>query len=306
MIENATTNGFDMATFINTALNRANDENWGGSNGFFWILFMMMLFGRNGNWGWGGDGCSCDIQNAMEAAVNKARANELSDQVVLEAVNGNKTAIAQLATTLNSDINTVQTTLNQLATAIQNVGSQVGMNTQQIINAIQLGNQSIIQQLCSCCCDLKERLATGFGDLKATMIDKSNAAVIQNMQQTTELSGVMNAGFALMGNRFTEQAAATTKGFQEIKDLLNQSKIDALQEKVTQLQNAADNAAQTAYMQNYVTGLMAPLQATVNCINAKVPPAPVPTYPAPQYANGYAYGIIPTNNCMGGGCNCGA
>lgn len=302
MIENATTNGFDMATFINTALNRANDENWGGSNGFFWILFMMMLFGRNGNWGnWGGEGCSCDIQNAMEAAVNKARANELSDQVVLEAVNGNKTAISQLATTLNCDVNSIQTALAQLSTAVQSVSNQVGLTSQQIINAVQMGNQNIIQQLCSCCCDTKQVI----GDLKATLIDKSNAAVIQNMQQTNELTGVMNAGFALMGNRFTEQAAATTKGFQEIKDLLNQSKIDALQEKVTQLQNAADNAAQTAYMQNYVTGLISPLQATINCINSKVPPIPVPTYPAPQYASGYAYNIVPTSNCAGG-CNCGA
>lgn len=306
MTETTTPNGFDMATFINTALNRANEDGFNGSNGFFWILFMMMLFGRNGNWGnWGGEGCSCDIQNAMEAAVNKARANELSDKVVLEAVNGNKTAISQLATTLNSDVNTIQTTLNQLAAAIQGVSNQVGLTSQQIINSIQLGNQNIIQQLCDCCCQTKTALATGFGDIKATMIDKANAAVIQNMQQTNELTGVMNAGFALMGNRFTEQATATAKGFQEIKDIMAQSKIDALQEKVTQLQNASDNAAQTAYIQNYVTGLITPLQAAINCINSKVPPTPIPTYPAPQYANGYAYGVIPVNNCNGG-CNCGA
>lgn len=304
MVENTTPNGFDMATFINTALNRANDEGFGGGNGFFWILFLLMLLGRDGNWGMGGKdacGCNCGIQNAVDAAINKARANELSDQVVLEAVNGNKTAISQLATTLNCDVNSIQTALSQLQTAVQGVGNQVGLSSQQIINAVQLGNQNIIQQLCSCCCDTKQVI----GDLKATLIDKSNAAVIQNMQQTTELTGVMNAGFALMGNRFTEQAAATAKGFQEIKDIMAQSKIDALQEKVTQLQNASDNAAQTAYIQNYVTGLITPLQAAINCINSKVPPTPVPTYPAPQYANGYAYNVIPVNNCNGG-CNCGA
>lgn len=300
MVENAT-NGFDMATFINTALNRANEDGFGNGNGLFWLLFVLLLTGRNG-WNGGCDGGNIPaINDAVEAAVAKGRANDLSDKIVLEAVNGNRLAISELAAKLNCDTNTIQTILNQISMAIQGVGNQVGLTSQQIINAVQLGNQNIIQQLCSCCCDTKQVI----GDLKATMIDKANAAVIQNMQQTNELTGVMNAGFALMGNRFTEQAAATTKGFQEIKDLLNQSKIDALQEKVTQLQNAADNAAQTAYMQNYVTGLVAPLQSTINCINAKVPPVPVPTYPAPQYATGYAYNIVPTSNCAGG-CNCGA
>lgn len=299
MVENVT-NGFDMATFINSALEKYNNDGFGGNNGFFWIFFLLLLYGRNGGWGNDG-GCNCNgnaaaINDAVEAAIAKGRANDLSDKIVLEAVNGNRTAIAELSSKLNCDVNAIQTALGQLGTAIQSVGNQVGLSSQQIINAVQMGNQNIMQQMSSCCCDLK-----------GLVIEKSNAAVIQNMQQTTELTGVMNAGFALMGNRFNEQAIATTKGFQEIKDLLNQSKIDALQEKVTQLQNAADNAAQTAYMQNYVTGLVTPLQATINCINSKVPPVPVPTYPAPQYASGYAYNIVPTSNCAGGcNCNCGA
>lgn len=142
---------------------------------------------------------------------------------------------------------------------------------------------------------MKSMVTAGFGDLKATIIDKSNAAVIQNMQQTTELSGVMNAGFALMGQRFNDQSKEMLKGFQEIKDMMCQDKISTLQEKVAALQNAQNNAAQTAAITGYVNAALNPIQSAVNILYERSTPAPVPAY---VVAN--PNGVVPT--C--GGCGC--
>lgn len=270
--------GLDLANLLGTMM-KNNDEFGNGSGSWLWFFMMLLLFDRNGGWNNGANGFNNPtFTDAVEAAVNKARANELSDQVVLQAVNGNGAAIDKLAVTLNSDYNTIQTILGQLGKSIDSVGNQVGLTSQQVINAIQLGNQNLIQQMCTCCCDQKQIMTAGFGDIKATMIDKSNAAVIQNMQQTTELSGVMNAGFALMGQRFTEQSKEMVKGFQEIKDMMCQDKIATLQDKVLALQNAQSNAAQTAAITGFVNSQLAPMQNAINVLYERSTPAPIPAY----------------------------
>lgn len=197
-------------------------------------------------------------------------------------------------TTMNCDFNQVNTALGQLQNAIQGVGNQVGLTSQQIINSIQMGNQNIIQQMCNCCCDIKTLTTAGFGDIKSTIIDKSNAAVIQNMQQTTELTGIVNAGFALMGNRFNDQNKEMLKGFQEIKDLMAADKIATLQDKVAALQNAQSNAAQTAAITGFVNAQLAPMQNAINVLYERSTPAPIPAYVVSN-----PHGTIPTCPCVG-------
>lgn len=293
-----TFNGGETLDFANLISNmiRDNDGFGNGNGSWLWFLLILLLFNRGGwdNGNFNNPNCKCDINAAMEAAVNKARANDLGDQVVLEAVKGNRAAIAEIANNLNIDYAQVQNGINQLNTAIQGVGNQIGLTSQQTINAIQLGNQNILQQMCSCCCDLKTLTTAGFGDLKSTIIDKSNAAVIQNMQQTTELSGVVNAGFALMGNRFNDQNKEMLKGFQEIKDLMAANKIAELQEKVSALQTAQVNTAQTAAITGYVNAALNPIQQAVNVLYERSTPAPIPAYVVSN-----PHGTIPSCNCGG-------
>lgn len=146
--------GLDLANLIGTMVK--NNDDWGNGNGsWLWFLLILLLFNRNGNWG---DNCNCGINEAMEAAVNKARANDLGDQVVLEAVKGNRTAIMELANTLNVDASQIQTALGQLTQNVQAVSNQIGLTSQQTINAIQQGNQNIIQQLCNCLGDSRQAI----------------------------------------------------------------------------------------------------------------------------------------------------
>lgn len=144
-------NGLDLATFLNTAVRDGNNGNgtdgFGNGNGFLWLLLFLIMGGRGWGNGWGGNGgtdgtsvngaatCCC-----VEKAVAEARAAGLSDQVVVDAVRGNATAISQIASTLNCAFGDVQTAINGIDKSILQLSSQLGMSGQQIINSIQSGN----------------------------------------------------------------------------------------------------------------------------------------------------------------------
>ena len=282
--------GLDFATFMNSALRNGNcsDNMWGGQNGLLWI-FLLLLFGWGGN-GYGNRGQAVNdraVTETVEAAIQKARADGVSDSMLMDAIKGNQSAIQTLATTFNTDINAVQQALCALNGGLDKISGQIGLSGQQVINAIQTGNMSIIQQLMNCCCDIRENLATGFNSVK-----------INAMEQTNTLSDRMRTGFAETHQLIDAQTAQMVAGFQSIKDMFTQNKIDTLQATINQLQNNANNSAQTAYLQNYINSQLAPIQTTVNTITNKIPCNPVPAY------------LVNTNTgcganyAYGGGCNC--
>ena len=270
-------NGWDMATFLNTAMNR--DDGMFGNNSLLWLFIMILFFGVGGNGLWGNrnNATATDIAvgEAVQKAVAEARADGLSDQVIVDAVKGNGAAINQLATTLNCDVNSIKNTLCALDKSILQVGNQLGMSTQQIINAVQAGNCEITRAIENCCCSMKS-------------IAYENR--IQNMEQTNQLTALINAGVNQIGNRIDAQTLAMNAGFQGIKDYLTGEKISALQLENSQLR-------QTNTIQAVVDAATTPIQTRVQEILARTPVAPVPSYPSSQFINGYTYGIIPINNC---------
>ena len=272
--------GLDFATFVNSAMNR--DDGMFGNNSLLWLFIMILFFGVGGNGLWGNrnntTATDVVVGEAVQKAVAEARADGLSDQVIVDAVKGNGAAINQLATTLNCDINSIKTTLCALDKSILQVGNQLGMSTQQIINAVQAGNCEITRAIENCCCSMKS-------------IAYENR--IQNMEQTNQLTALINAGVNQIGNRIDAQTLAMNAGFQGIKDYLTGEKISALQLENSQLR-------QTNTIQAVVDAATTPIQTRVQEILARVPSAPVPSYNVPQY--GY-YGVIPANNC-GCGTNC--
>lgn len=115
------------------------------------------------------------------------------------------------------------------------------------------------------------------------------------MEQTNQLTALINAGVNQIGNRIDAQTLAMNAGFQGIKDYLTGEKISALQLENSQLR-------QTNTIQAVVDAATTPIQTRVQELLTRTPVAPVPAYPAPQYANGYAFGVIPTNNCCNNNC----
>lgn len=230
-----------------------------------------------GNWGmnnWGGNG-------AGAAASLGAQATAIGNtDTILRAIDGTDSDVRLLATTLNSDVNTVKTNLSTLQNGLTQLAGQTGLSAQQIINAIQAGDASLASQLCQCCCNLQQQVLTqGF------------ESRIQNMQQTETLMG----GNQRIVDAIADLKATTLEQFcaQERREM--QATITRQGDVITQLRNEADNARQT----NAFAAMLAPIAKEVNDIQCKLPNTVPVTYPNIQAVNntpnvgGYYGGFVP-------------
>ena len=108
-------NGIDPNLLL--ALN--NNGGFGGGN-WIWILFLWLIWGYGGNGfgnGFGGNGF---LSNQL--------ANDSGRELLMNAIQGNGSAISNLANLLNTEVSTVQNGIFTLNNAINSVGTQVGMS----------------------------------------------------------------------------------------------------------------------------------------------------------------------------------
>lgn len=261
-----------------------NQDAWGGGGMWWiWVIIMFWLWGGNGNGMFGRNGGLDGIPNQLN--------NDFGRDILLQAINGNGTAISQLAGTLNCDVNTLQTAIGQVQSSIQSVGSQVGMSGQQIINSIQQGNCQLGNQLAQCCCTIQDAI---------TKANYENQ--ISNLNQTNTLQSSINTvnttverGFSSTAYETANQTCELKKAIADQTTLINdkfcqlemremQNKLDALRQENTQLALAASQQAQTA-----------------NIVN-QIRPCPTPAYvvPNPYGCSCNNYGYPYSNSC--GGC----
>lgn len=229
---------------------------FGTGNGgwFMWVIFLFFLMGWGGN-GFGGFGGG----NGTGFLANQLN-NDAGRDLLLQAINGNGSAISALATNLNTDISAINGALGSLSTAIQSVGSNVGMTSLQTINAIQSGDASLSRQLCECCCE--NRLLT---------TEQGYQAQIRTLEQTNQLGGQADRNTNTITSAIADLRTQMTREFCDVKERELQDKIDALTATNTTLRGQIDNASQTAAITSYINGMVAPLQAQVSTIASKMP-----------------------------------
>ena len=159
---------------IDPALLMTLMNNGGFNNGnWIWVLFLWMMWGGYGNGfgGFGGNNGTGFLANQMN--------NDAGRDLLLQAINGRADSLNQLATMLNSDINTVKATLGQLQLGISQATAQVGMSGLETINALQLGNANLSRQICECCCENRLAIANQTNALQSTMAANHAAATLQ-------------------------------------------------------------------------------------------------------------------------------
>lgn len=224
-------------------------------------------------WGRGGFGGYGDGNGFLASQLN----NDYGRDVLLQAINGNGTAISQLATTLNCDLNQVQSTLASLSTQIQSVGNTVGLSSQQIINAIQAGNCSIASQLASCCCDLKTAITTqGYENRIATA--EQTAAIVNKIDTQT----------TLINDKFCQL---------EMREM--QNKIDALRDEKLALQTNISQRAQNEYIATSlfpITTALTELRADFDCFKSHLPETVTVRKDTGVYVPYSPYSVVP--NCF--------
>ena len=238
-----------------------NGGGFGGGN-WMWIIFLFFLYGWGGNGLFGGRGAA----GGLGAEIN----GDYGRSLLLQAINGNGTAISQLASTLNCDVNAIQSAIHSVQQSVASVGAQVGMTGAQVTNAINAGNQALSSQLAQCCCDNKLLITTqGYENRIATA------------EQT-----------AFLGAKIDNQTNIITDKFCDLEKRELQNKIDSLREQNSTLMGQISNANQTAAIQSYVSSLVTPIAQDVASLKACQPPTINVPYP-----NVAAVPTIPNTYC---------
>lgn len=218
---------------------------------------------------------------------------------------------------------------------LSNGQKEIMTNTNNGFDTLHLSNQiegvrdgiyGLSNQLCNCCADMNQTVASGFANAETS----ANARQVANMQQafSNQLSTVQ--GFNGLGLQLCEDAgenrlaiaglnstilsencadraalqegvrdiiANQTSSVQRILDQLCQDKIDAKNEKINDLQREIlMKDLQASQIQQTAT-LRAGQEAEVDALYNRLSNCPVPTTPV--------YGRTPIFTCNNNGCGCG-
>lgn len=240
-----------------------------------------------GNWGNGGGAAAASL-GAQATAIGNT-------DTILRAIDGTDSDVRLLATTLNSDVNTVKTNLATLQNGLTALTGQTGLSAQQIINAIERGDANLASQLCSCCCEMRQ-----------LTVEQGYQNQIRTLEQTAALSGQADRNTASITAAIANQTTMINEKFCDLEKREMQATIDRQADVIGQLRNAADNAAQTNQIMAYVGSVVSPLAKEINDIKCRLPETVNVPYPqlsvvnttpnfGPNYGgwggfNGYGYG----------------
>lgn len=210
---------------------------WGGDGGMLVILFLILIMGFGGNGGFFGRG------NGDVAGVDRTVVNEANYSRMLDAIGGNREAVAGLAQTLNCNV-------GQIQSALAGVDKQLAVNQGSIINAIQScccnirtevqSTQNAIQsQLAKCCCDTNLN------------IERQGCQTRQDIQNNRFLiQATASAQDNLVQGLFNAQNAYLADQFCQIKSREDQREIQALRDKLAEQRDSANTLAILNAIQN--------------------------------------------------------
>ena len=280
------------------AMNGWGNNGYGWGNGLFGgggfgagILGGILgglIPGFFGGWGGNGFGWGGNNNGAAAASLGAQATANANSEMIMNAINGTDADVRLLATTLNSDIDSVRLAINTVQGAVQQVGSTVGLTGQQVINAIQQGDAALASQLCQCCCQTQQQImAQGYENQ------------IRTVEQTNTLGNAINFNGQRNVDAIADLKTTMVKEFCDLKERDMQEKINSLTASNSLLRSQIDNANQTAA----IASLIAPVAKEVDDIKCKLPATTTVQYPnlvafstTPNIGgfyggfNGYGYG----------------
>jgi hypothetical protein len=290
----------ELAAILAANNGRNNSDMW--NNPLWAIVFLAALGNGNllgGNRRGGGNGDVDFVSSQLGAAIA-----------------GNANAISNLSTQLNCSEGQIQNAINNMMVGINNLSSNLGQSTLSITNAINTGNMSLANQLCNCCCEMRQTVTNQGYENQIRTLEQTNA--MQNGM------GQIRQDIAAMGAADTLAICQQTNGLVENGNRNTQSiigKLDAMQTQALQDKLDAARAENTALkgeisqgQQNqYIAGLigqatapiaaqMAALNKEVDDIKCKIPNTVSVPYPnvtavsttpwiGNMYGNGFGFGF---------------
>lgn len=263
-----------------------------GGNGWYWILFLWMMWQQNG-----GRGNFNDYVASMNG--NEGR------QYLAEIMNGRFDNLNTLAQIVNSSVETVKAGIYALQSNIQEVAANVNLTAAQTQNSIAMGNASLAQQLAQCCCEnrlaicqqtnaIQSQIAQHNADVRLQLAQNEAADQLAVCQQTNTIQSQNERNTNSILNAIAGQNTMITKEFCDLKEREMQEKINTQGDIITQLRGQISNDKQTEAF----NAAMRALDDKIDAIAAKQPNTVPVVYPNVSAVNNTPSG----SNC---GCGCG-
>lgn len=267
-----------------------NNGGFGGNGSWIWIIFLFLLFGRNGFGNYG------DVLGTgyLSNQINNTSGRDL----LMQAINGNGNAVQNLSNMLNTNIESIKCAINGVQSSICQVGNQVGMSAADVKNAITTGNMQIAQQLAQCCCDNK-LLVQGMG-YEGQIRDMQNTSAITG--RIDQLANGITQGFNATAYETAQQTCSLQNGLRDqTQTILN--KLDAIEDdrknrqiadltaQLTAANSRAERAAELAPITKALSDIQCKQPNTVT-----VPYQPFTPVPNCVMWNAGLYGNVPYNN----------
>lgn len=219
---------------------------WGG-DGCWWMWIILLFFCWGG---FGGNGFGNNA-NGLPAQLNGDAGREL----LMNAIQGNGTAISQLASSLNCTTQQIQTAICGLQGSIDKVAGQIGMSGQQIINSIQSMGATIGNQIADCCCQTQNAITRmGYENQLATL------------NQTNTLTG----NFNVVGAKIDAQTQIINDKFCQLEMREMQNKLDAERAKSAALAGQLSQEHQTATIMQSQAQVVAPINAAIGDLSNRL------------------------------------
>lgn len=252
----------ELATILAANNGKNNSDMW--NNPLWAIVFLSALNNGNllgGNRRGGGNGGDVDFVSSQLGA----------------AIAGNANAISNLSTQLNCSEGQIQNAINNMMTGINSLSSNLGQSTLSITNAINTGNMSIANQLCNCCCEMRETVTKQGYEGQIRTLEQTNA--MQNgMGQIRQDISAMGAADTLAicqqtndlksSNSANTQSILAKLGAMETQALMD--KLDAARNENTTLKGEISQAQQNQYIAGLIGQATAPIAAQMAALNKEV------------------------------------
>lgn len=272
---------------------RNNQDGFGGANGWWlWIIVLFWLWGGRGFGNGFGGGEGNPALNGLPAQLN----NDYGRELLMQAIQGNRSAIDQIASALNCTTTQLQNAICNLQGAIDKVAGQVGMTSQAVINAVQQQGCEIGNQISSCCCNLSSLINQSTCQTQNMITQNGFDNQLRTLEQTNILQNNINQGLTnnreQATNQFNVLSAKLDAQSQMINDKFCQLEMREMQNMINQLRDE-----KAAYQASALSQ-----QQTQNIVN-QIRPCPVPSYNVCNPFAGNGYGGYPYGYNGGCGCN---
>ena len=302
---NGNKSDFDPNLLLGMMFGGGGFGGFGGGN-CIWPLFLLaLLFGGWGGFGgFGGNGMFGGGRGAAGFGFLSDQINNTAGRdLIMQAIQGNNSAIDRLSGMLNCSTGDIRNALNSLGTQICNVSNQVGMSSQQIINALERGDYNLANQIAQCCCNTQGAI-------------KDCCCNLQRDIATTNAN--LTRGFADVGYAQRDQTCTLEKAIESSTSrILEGQRAAEMRElnrdiaerdrKIAEQAVIINNAQQTATFGQMINQATSPIYQAVNGLKSDVdgikcklpetfpvqyqPFVAVPNCVAAQYGIGGGYGL---------------